>query len=158
MIAFLLLKDITGLVEPLPTKERELLIQGGKHYCEMLPLEYRPSQDYVRIYNRALEVFSKDTALAVSRLGQMLYQKHGDKLVIVSLARAGIPIGILLKRYIRNKYNVEVAHYSISIIRGRGIDNNAMNMLLFTSGTTSQAKAVMLSHKNIACNIPVPTK
>ncbi|MCR5105930.1 MAG: cysteine protease StiP family protein [Eubacterium sp.] len=126
----LLLKDITGLVEPLPTKERELLIQGGKHYCEMLPLEYRPSQDYVRIYNRALEVFSKDTALAVSRLGQMLYQKHGDKLVIVSLARAGIPIGILLKRYIRNKYNVEVAHYSISIIRGRGIDNNAMKYIL----------------------------
>ena len=33
------------------------------------------------------------------------------------------------------------------------IDENAMNILLFTSGTTSQAKAVMLSQKNIASNI-----
>ena len=28
----LLLKDITGLVEPLPSKEREKLIQKGMHY------------------------------------------------------------------------------------------------------------------------------
>ena len=33
------------------------------------------------------------------------------------------------------------------------IDNNAMNILLFTSGTTSQSKAVMLSHRNIASNV-----
>ena len=33
------------------------------------------------------------------------------------------------------------------------IDKNKMNILLFTSGTTSQAKAVMLSQKNIASNI-----
>lgn len=33
------------------------------------------------------------------------------------------------------------------------IDNNKMNILLFTSGTTSQSKAVMLSQKNIASNI-----
>ncbi len=30
----LLLKDITGLVEPQPTEERERLIQAGRHYCE----------------------------------------------------------------------------------------------------------------------------
>ena len=33
------------------------------------------------------------------------------------------------------------------------IDNNAMNILLFTSGTTSKSKAVMLSQKAIASNI-----
>lgn len=33
------------------------------------------------------------------------------------------------------------------------IDNNKMNILLFTSGTTSKSKAVMLSQKNIASNV-----
>lgn len=33
------------------------------------------------------------------------------------------------------------------------IDENAMSILLFTSGTTSKSKAVMLSQKNIASNI-----
>ena len=46
----LLLKDITGMIDPLPTKEREKRIQGRTHYSEMLPLEYRPSEDYIRIY------------------------------------------------------------------------------------------------------------
>ena len=39
----LLLKDITGLVEPQPAKVREKLIQSGKHYSEMLPVEYVPT-------------------------------------------------------------------------------------------------------------------
>ena len=33
------------------------------------------------------------------------------------------------------------------------IDENAMNILLFTSGTTSKSKAVMLSQKNISSNV-----
>ena len=50
-----LLKDITGMVNPQPTEEREKLIQAGKHYCEMLPIEYVPSEKYMEIYKEALE-------------------------------------------------------------------------------------------------------
>ena len=40
----LLLKDITGMVQPQPTEEREKLIQAGKHYSEMLPVEICPDR------------------------------------------------------------------------------------------------------------------
>lgn len=126
----LLLKDITGLVKPQPTEEREKLIQAGRHYCEMLPVEYVPSEKYMEAYREALKNYAKPTACAVGKLADKIIRKKGAGVVLVSLARAGIPIGILLKRYMKMKYGITVPHYSISIIRDRGIDNNAMKYLL----------------------------
>lgn len=126
----LLLKDITGLVQPQPTEEREKLIQAGRHYCEMLPIEYVPTEKYMEVYREALEIFSKPCALAIGKMADKIIERKGEKVVLVSLARAGIPIGILAKRYIKKKYKIAVPHYSISIIRGRGIDDNAMKYLL----------------------------
>lgn len=126
----LLLKDITGLVEPLSTAEREKRIQSGTHYSEMLPLEYRPTEDYIRIYEKALEVFGQATADAVARVSDKIARIKGRDVVVVSLARAGTPLGILIRRYIRKKYGYECPHYSISIIRDRGIDRNAMDYIL----------------------------
>lgn len=126
----LLLKDITGQVQPQPTEERERLIQAGRHYCEMLPIEYVPTQKYMEVYQEALEQFSETTAFAVGRLADKIMEKRGKEVVLVSLARAGIPIGILVKRYMKLKYQLDVPHYAISIIRGRGIDHNAMQFLL----------------------------
>lgn len=126
----LLLKDITGQVEPQSTEEREKLIQAGKHYCEMLPIEYKPSEKYMQIYNELVKVFAEKNANAIGVLADQIMKAKGNNVVLVSLARAGIPIGILLKHYISFKYNVDVSHYSISIIRGRGIDKNAMKFLL----------------------------
>lgn len=126
----LLLKDISGLVTPQSTKEREQLIQRGTHYCEMLPVEYSPTPGYLEAFEQALEHYSRPTALAVCQLAEKLYQTKGPRLVLVSLARGGTPIGILLKHYLLEKYQIDVAHYSISIIRGRGIDQNAVRFLL----------------------------
>ncbi len=126
----LLLKDISGLVKPQSTAERERLIQSGKHYCEMLPIEYVPTEKYMQIYQAALKNYAKPTAQAVGRLADKIMEARGKRVVLVSLARAGIPIGILVKRYLKWKYHIEVPHFSISIIRGKGIDHNAMKYLL----------------------------
>jgi len=126
----LLLKDITGIVKPLGTKDREAAIQAGTHYCEMLPLEYKPSDKYIEIYNNVLDVFAQSTADAVARVAEEIYKIKGNKIVLVSLARAGTSVGVLIKRYLQNKYGIEVPHYSISIIRDKGIDGNAMNYIL----------------------------
>ncbi|MDK2808684.1 MAG: hypothetical protein PWP24_1421 [Clostridiales bacterium] len=126
----LLLKDISGMVEPQPTEVREKLIQEGKHYSEMLPIEYVPTKKYMQVYQDALDNYSKSVALAVGKLSDKIIKYKGSDIVLVSLARAGTPIGILVKRYLAKKYQVNVPHYSISIIRGRGIDDNAMSFLL----------------------------
>lgn len=136
----LLLKDISGQVTPLPTKEREKLIQSGVHYCEMLPLEYKPTEKYMEAYQFALKSYAKTTAQAVCQVSEKIYssiedefntkEEDNNEIVIVSLARAGIPIGILMKRYLEKKYQKKVFHYSISIIRDRGIDENAIEYIL----------------------------
>lgn len=126
----LLLKDITGQMEPLPTAERERRIQGGAHYSEMLPLEYRPTEEYTALYEKALAVYGQRTADAAAALGEKIIRKKGERAVIVSLARAGTPVGVLVRRYIRGKYGIDCPHYSVSIIRDRGMDRNAMAYIL----------------------------
>lgn len=126
----ILLKDISGLVTPLPASEREKYIQSGVHYSEMLPLEYEPSEEYLKIYSKALTLYSEMTAAATASLCEQIWNEKGKSAVLVSLARAGTPIGILIKHYIMKKYNHNITHYTISIIRGKGIDKNAMKFIL----------------------------
>jgi hypothetical protein len=109
---------------------REQYIQGGGHYSEMLPIEYEPTQDYLRLYTRALENFAPLTAASVKRVSEKIYNLHGPNAVLVSLARAGTPVGILIKRYVEMKYRCVWPHYTISIIRGKGIDHNAIKYIL----------------------------
>ncbi|RCX17596.1 RNA binding Pelota-like protein [Anaerobacterium chartisolvens] len=125
-----LLKDVSGMVEPLGTSERERRIQTGTHYSEMLPIEYRPSPRYMRVYNESLSSHSMMTAYAVGNVAEKIIERKGRGAVLVSLARAGTPVGILIKRYLQKKYGIRVPHYTISIIRGRGIDHNAMKHIL----------------------------
>ena len=125
----LLLKDITGMVEPEDTKTRESKIQSGVHYCEMLPKEYVPTKEYEEIYEEMLNLYAEKVGKAVSILSENIYASQ-KRPVLVSLARAGIPAGILIKHYLKTKYTIRVPHYAISIIRGKGIDNNAMRYIL----------------------------
>jgi len=143
----LLLTDITGTISPLPTKERERLIQSGVHYSEMLPCEYEPTERYLAQYSLALDKFSGEVAKAVAIVAEKIYFSKQRNPVIVSLARAGTPAGILIKRYLQRKYGTDIPHYTISIVRGRGIDAAAMSYILsrhnaeniqFTDGWTGK--------------------
>ncbi len=125
-----LLKDITGQVAPQGALERETLIQSGRHYSEMLPIEYTPAKPYMDAYRHALSCFAPSVGAATGSLCDRIVAKRGASIVLVSLARAGTPAGILIKRYLSFKYHLNVPHYSISIIRDRGIDHNAMRYLL----------------------------
>ena len=126
----ILLKDITGLVEPMGTREREAKIQSGTHYSEMLPVEYEPSSAYLAAYQDALDRYAGMTAEAVACVAEKIWRDKGRDVVLVSLARAGTPIGILIQWYLKFRYGTAVEHYTISIIRGRGIDHAAMSYIL----------------------------
>lgn len=126
-----LLTNINGKLKEQNTRQREYAMQNhGTHYSEMLPLEYLPKEEYMSVYHTALKESALVMAHYVGEVAELIYQAKGDKTVIVSLARAGTPIGVLIKRYLKYKYGVDIPHYSISIIRDKGLDENAMCYIL----------------------------
>ena len=126
----LLLKDVTGKISPMNAAERAEKFRQGVHYCELLPEEYEPSAEYIKLYEAGLAAWGRETALAVQSVSEQILRDKGSDVVIVSLARAGTPIGVLIKRYLKRVHNISAAHYSVSIIRGRGIDKAAMEYIL----------------------------
>ena len=84
----------------------------------------------MQAYFDALNRYAKITAAAVAGVAEKIFLDKGNKIVLVSLARAGTSIGILIKHYLEKKFSCAVAHYTISIIRGIGIDKNAVNFIL----------------------------
>ena len=125
-----LLKNLNGLLTETDLETRERRIQSGGHYSEMLPIEYEPTQEYLEIFHQTLQESAYKVAEAVRVVSELILKKKGSKLVLVSLARAGTPIGVLIKRYLLEMHDLDLPHFSISIIRGRGIDENAILYIL----------------------------
>lgn len=127
-----LLRDISHINIEKTIEERELNIQSGTmHYSEMLPIEYQPTEEYFALYEKILHQNAKEVAHYVAIVAEKIAEYRDiNELVLASLARAGTPIGILLKRYFLQKYGVNVPHYSISIIRDRGVDETALQYIV----------------------------
>lgn len=125
-----LLKNLNGLLTETDLQTRERKIQSGGHYSEMLPIEYKPTKEYMDLFHQTLHESASKVAEAVGVVSERILKRNGPKMVLVSLARAGTPIGVLIKRYLSEIHDVDIPHYSISIIRGRGIDENAILYIL----------------------------
>ncbi|WP_459249753.1 phosphoribosyltransferase [Streptomyces youssoufiensis] len=133
-----LLQDFSEVTLEAPIEEREEAIQGGgAHYAESLPIEYQPSDAYQDLFRSALQTSAARIARAVGAVTETLLAEHQDRPgrgpdsrpVLVSLARAGTPVGVLMRRWAQHAHGIDLPHYAISIVRGRGIDTAALRWL-----------------------------
>jgi hypothetical protein len=125
--------DVVFLMKPValaPTDvaAKERLIQSGaRHYSEMVPHERVPGAAYLALYRDALARNGARLARDIAGLaGALAARAQGrPEIVLASLARAGTPVGVLLRRALR-RLGVTACHYSLSIIRDRGVDAEAL--------------------------------
>jgi hypothetical protein len=125
-----LLKDVTEGFSESTLEERERAVQTGAHYAERLPVEYRPSEEYTALYHASVAKTKEKLSYYVGLVAARIYlNAKTDNIVLVSLARAGSPVGILIRRYARQMLGMDWPHYSVSILRGKGIDENAIRAI-----------------------------
>ena len=105
----------------------------------MLTLEDAPTAIHEQLYQQALAQGTTKTATDIANLAYTLHHIFQQTvsterpLILVSLVRAGLPIGVLLQRALADadsSYALPSVHYGISIIRDRGLDTVALQMIL----------------------------
>lgn len=122
-----------------PTQKEALIQSGQRHYSDMLTLEKPPSATHEALYNQALAAGKQRMANDVTSLAFSLHQlfhacvSASQPLILVSLVRAGLPIGVLLQKALNDasaSYTLASQHYGVSIIRDRGLDPVALQYIL----------------------------
>ncbi|GAM47435.1 phosphoribosyltransferase [Nocardia seriolae] len=124
-----LLTDLSGVALEADVVERERRIQAGvAHYAESLPVEYQPDAAYRELFDKVLAESAERLALAVATVSELVVAERGSDIVLASLARAGTPVGVLMRRWLGAR-GIDVPHYAVSIVRDRGIDFAALDHL-----------------------------
>jgi hypothetical protein len=120
--------------EYLSIEEKERRIQTGQaHYSEMIHREEAPSPRYLALFETLCDRYAPRLAREVRQLAHQLVTDLGysaSPITMVSLVRAGTPAGALLRRALVDHEDQACHHYSVSIIRDRGIDTAALDYLL----------------------------
>ena len=120
-----------ALADFVDVEHKERLIQSGqRHYSEMLSPESLPSARYLQVFRDACAANLGRMARDCLRLAQLIAARRSGPITLVSLARAGTPVGVVLKHVLERGLQRLTAHYSVSIIRDRGIDQVALQHIL----------------------------
>ncbi|WP_339485639.1 cysteine protease StiP domain-containing protein [Pseudomonas sp. EL_65y_Pfl2_R95] len=135
--------DVQFLLQPVQIEvtdvaEKERLIQTRqKHYSEMISQEHAPTAVHKALFARALQQNGGRVAADVQALALALNQACKEpSIVLVSFVRAGLPLGVLLRRALV-EMGRDCHHYGISIVRDRGIDNLALEAIIQAHGAQS---------------------
>lgn len=128
-----LLKEVN--LKTTSIKEKERLIQSGiKHYSEMISNEDKPSIEHEQLFQKVLEENAIRMASDIIALANGIKtQMRSNDIILISLVRAGVPIGVLLKHELES-LGITCHHYGISIIRDRGIDLVALRDIVLKHG------------------------
>ena len=151
--------------------EKERLIQSGqRHYSQMLSPESLPSPRYMAVFEDACRANNGRMAADCLRLASLIAARRSSPVTVVSLARAGTPVGVVVTRLLREVLGREAVHYSVSIVRDRGIDQAALRHILanghapesivFVDGWTGKGViarelALSVSAFNAACSTSI---
>ena len=126
-----LVKDLSGVLVEVTRAEYEEGINQGRHYAEMLPEEeFRPAVEALNLFEHALNRSARRLALAVGITTEKVLACRGPEPILVSLCQTGTPIGVLLRRWAAWRHGVALRHYTISVVRGHGVDDNALSYIL----------------------------
>ena len=125
-----LLKNLTGQIKLLDFKEKiEYLESGGKSYNIICRENNRTKEEleYIRkLINTQAPLVAQKTAI----MSEKIFVHKKRRPVLVSLARGGIPYGVLCRRYLKKYHQYEAPHYVVSLVRGVGLDENAIQFIL----------------------------
>jgi hypothetical protein len=126
-----LVKDLSDSLVEVSRAEYEQGIDHGRHYAEMLPEEeFRPTAEALTLFENALTRSARRLALAVGVTTEKILSGRDAVPVLVSLCQTGTPIGVLLRRWAAWRHGVALQHYTVSVVRGRGVDENALSYVL----------------------------
>lgn len=126
-------EDVTVLLDEaaprlVSLEEKERLISQGVSYGELLSAEEVPSDLQRWTFAESLERCGPRVAALLADLAAELWQHYGERAVLVSLARGGTPVGCSLRRLAR-RWGTDWPHYTVSIIRGVGLDSAALSQI-----------------------------
>ncbi|MGZ2402837.1 cysteine protease StiP domain-containing protein [Rhizobium ruizarguesonis] len=126
-VLFLLKKVV---MDPTDISVKEASVQSGRrHYSEMISVERLPDDGYMRLFEEAMAAGAGRMGNDVVSLARAISAAVEGPITLASLVRAGVPLGVLLKRAL-TALGRDVAHFGVSIIRDKGLDRNAMRYIL----------------------------
>ena len=126
-----LVKDLSNSLGEVSRTEYDQRIDQGGHYADMLPEEeYRPTAEALSLFAHALARSARRLALVVGVTTEKVLASRGGDPVLVSLCQTGTPVGVLLRRWAAWRHGIALRHYTVSVVRGRGVDDNALSYIL----------------------------
>jgi hypothetical protein len=122
-----------SIIETTDLAKQEAEIQSGEApYWLRVSREKAPAAEQLALYREAMNSNKIRFARDLASLAKEAYKQYRqlDEVTIVSLARAGTPVGALLNRALKAQ-GLKGNHYSISIVRDKviGLDLNALSWI-----------------------------